>query len=497
MTVPPAKSASSTPPADLRLSLEVRRNLRAVVFDANAFGHGRPDLAFLEDLAQRLHTIDIETWVPEPVAWEWAQHLADDWEKIQTATAEERKQLRRARLAGHTSPYADKRAVIDAFLEGLASVAHLAVIPLSPENALLALRDQILLTPPGRRKGDVKTGASDSAWLRAVLDEADGDTARLLLVSQDKDVKAAFTEWKKACPLMRHRSELKATMSEFTVDQGRAEHLVSLYLTASLNDSLEDEEALHFDVDAAASLERAIASGLEENEPDTRLYGASLARLTGLAGITGTYVESPPAEAEDQPRTSELGPASTQAALATVFFLASAQATVNRLYNGEDPRVDTLDYDDVLVRVPMSFDIRDGSVTAARSEDEASVFLADDGYDDPGDAAAELLDALSSVPGLTPPEMWPEASGVMDLVAGADETPVSMEVSDPLGEWRLHVMIGDDTAELRCEYDDSGLVSDREDTFYVSPPYHAEFHGDHSATLNPFWALNQWIIART
>jgi hypothetical protein len=75
---PPAKSASSTPPADLRLSLEVRGSLRAVVFDANAFGHGRPDLAFLEDLARRLHTIGIETWVPEPVAWEWAQHLADD-----------------------------------------------------------------------------------------------------------------------------------------------------------------------------------------------------------------------------------------------------------------------------------------------------------------------------------------------------------------------------------------------------------------------------------
>jgi len=48
------------------------------------------DLAFLEDLGRRLHTTDIETWVPEPVAREWAQHLADDWEKIQTATAEER-----------------------------------------------------------------------------------------------------------------------------------------------------------------------------------------------------------------------------------------------------------------------------------------------------------------------------------------------------------------------------------------------------------------------
>ena len=341
MIVPPAKSASSTPPADLRLSLEVRGYLRAVVFDANAFGLGRPDLAFLEDLARRLYTIGIETWVPEPVAWEWAQHLADDWEKVQTATAAERKQLRRARLTGHASPYADKRAVIDAFLEGLEAVAHLAVIPLPPESALLALKDQILLIPPGRRKGDVKTGASDSAWLRAVLEEVDGDPARLLLVSQDKDVKAAF-----------------------------------------------------------------------------------------------------------------------------------------------------------VVRVPMSFDIRDGSVIAARSEDEASVFLEDDRYSDPGEAAAELLDALRAVPGLTPPE-WPEASGVMDLVAGADATPVSMEVGEPLGEWRLHVTVGDDTAELRCVYDDSGLVSDREDTFYVFPPYHAEFRGDHPASLNPFWALNQWIIART
>lgn len=343
----------------------------------------------------------------------------------------------------------------------------------------------------------MKTGASDSAWLRAVLDEVGGDTARLLLVSQDKDVKAAFKEWKKACPLMRHRGELKATMSEFTVDHGRAEHLISRYLTASLNGSLEDEEALAFDIDAAANLERVIASSLEENEPDTGLYGASLTRLTGLAGISGTYVESPDAEAEDQPRTSELGPTSVQTALATVFFLANAQATVNRLYNGGDPQVDTLDYDDVLVRVPMSFDIRDGSVIAGRSEDEASVFLPDDGYDDPGDAAAELFDALSAVPGLTPPEMWPEASGVMDLVAGADQTPVSMEVGDPLGEWQLHVTIGNDAVELRCTYDGSGLVSDREDTFYVSPPYRVEFQSDRSASLNPFWALSLWIIART
>jgi hypothetical protein len=33
----------------------------------------------------------------------------------------------------------------------------------SPQNALLALKDQIMVIPPGRRKDSVKTGAADSA----------------------------------------------------------------------------------------------------------------------------------------------------------------------------------------------------------------------------------------------------------------------------------------------------------------------------------------------
>jgi hypothetical protein len=99
----------------------------------------------------------------------------------------------------------------------------------------------------------------------------------------------------------------------------------------------------------------------------------------------------------------------------------------------------------------MSFDIRDGGVIAARSEDGPPCSWTTTGiailvmYSDPGDAAAELLDALSAVPGLTPAE-WPEASGEMDLVVGAEATPVSMEMGEPLGERRLHVTVGDDTA---------------------------------------------------
>jgi hypothetical protein len=493
----PAQPANSTPPADLRLDLEVRKRLRAVVFDANAFGHARPDLAFMEDLARRLYTIDIETWVPEPVAWEWAQHLADDWQKVQTAMAEERRRLRRAGLTEHSSPYPNARAVVDVFLERLASVPHLSVLALSPQNALSAVKDQILLVPPGRRKGEVKTGASDSAWLRTVLDCVDGETVQLLIVSADKDIEAAFEEWKRGCPLIRRRSELKATMSEFTLDQGRAENLIRQYMTVSLAESSEAERTLDFDVDAASNLERLIASSLEENEPDTALYGASLTRLNGLAGITDAYVESAPAVEEDEPQTSELGPTSTQTVLATVFFLAHAEATVNRLYNGGDPQVDSLDYDDLLVRVPMSFDIQDGNVIAARSEDEAAVLLPDERYYNSGDAADSLLESLGAVPGLTPPEVWPGNGVVLELVAGADNTPVQLEITDHDGEWQLDVTIGAETAELICTYDYSAVAGGRKETFYLRPPYQLELRNGSQASFNPLWALNQWIIART
>jgi hypothetical protein len=469
--------------------------LRAVVFDANAFGHARPDLAFLEDLAQRLHGIEIETWVPEPVAWEWAQHLAEDWEKVQTAMAEERRRLRRAGLTVHSSPYRDAAAVVDAFLARLVAVPHLTVIPLTPENALLAVKDQILLIPPGRRKNDVKTGASDSAWLRTVLDEV-GDAARLLFVSEDNDINAAFEEWGKSDPLMRRRGQLKATMSEFTVDEGSAGDLIRGYLTTSLSDSSQGEDTLGFDIDAASSLEGLIAASLAEDEPDTGLYGASLRRLTGLAGIADIYIESSPAAETDQPRTSELGPALTQTALATVCFLADAEATVNRLYNGADPQVDVLNYDDVLVRVPMSFDIRDGSVTAGRSEDEATVSLPPDGYRDPADATAALLETLSAVPGLTPPDAWP-ASGVLDLLAGSGKIPVRLQTTDTGEGWRVSVVIGDDIAELSCTYDASARTGDREDTYYFRPPYQVDLDNGGPAPFNPLWALNQWILTRT
>jgi hypothetical protein len=84
-----SRSRSRKISTELGLSLAEPDYLTAAVFDANCFGYGRPDLNYLEFLARRLAEVGIETWVPEPVAWEWAQHVADDWDAMRVRLGDE------------------------------------------------------------------------------------------------------------------------------------------------------------------------------------------------------------------------------------------------------------------------------------------------------------------------------------------------------------------------------------------------------------------------
>src|SRR5579883_257510 len=131
-----------------------RDALRAVVVDANVFSEGRPDLKRLDSLATRLADIDIEMFVPEPVAWEWAEHLAADIENHRVTTRATQKKLERALLnPGNLSlPYPSKQATVGAFLAALNSLEYVGILPLTGESARQALRDQILLTGPGSQK---------------------------------------------------------------------------------------------------------------------------------------------------------------------------------------------------------------------------------------------------------------------------------------------------------------------------------------------------------
>lgn len=109
----------------------------------------------------------------------------------------------------------DRNQVIQEFLQLLAEVPHVEVIPLSGESAIEGLKDQILLRDPAKPKGEagVKTGGSDSAWIREVLAQA-GTPDALLFLSQDRDIKRAFQAWGLGEPLMRTTSTLRPSLFE-------------------------------------------------------------------------------------------------------------------------------------------------------------------------------------------------------------------------------------------------------------------------------------------
>ncbi|MEP9363037.1 TetR/AcrR family transcriptional regulator C-terminal domain-containing protein [Nocardioides sp. CN2-186] len=69
--------------------MELPETLVAVCLDANCMGEGRLRLSAVEELADLIDTqeLSVEVWVPEPVVWEWAEHIYDQFLESKTQFA--------------------------------------------------------------------------------------------------------------------------------------------------------------------------------------------------------------------------------------------------------------------------------------------------------------------------------------------------------------------------------------------------------------------------
>jgi len=481
------------------LALDARDHLTAAVFDANCFGRGRPDVDQLGYHAQRLAEIGIETWVPEPVAWEWAEHLAQDWNTLRVGLAEGDKRLRKAGLSGYTTPYPNAAAVAEAFLAQLGSIPHVVVVPLGAANARHGLRDQILQLPPGRRKEGVKTGASDSAWLREILERVGQDVMRVLFISTDHDLRTALLAWDLPEPLMRPLKDLHATLFTVSVDTGSAtrvllHHLLDVLPTPPGTGLLE--------LGATPGLRAALEPLFFESGPDPRVESASLSRITGLAGIGAVTVEAPPDEntpdgnrGPARDRYNQADHKSPHTVMATAWLLAEADVTVDLGY-GDDPRrvrVETVS--DVLLRIRLIFDLEAGRVVAMRPQGEADVFAPVDRFDNDEDTFAELSQMAGCVPGLGFLDGWPfqDAPELEEEVNG--RTVRCTFTHHDIGQWSTVMEVDDLAVELSCVYNTELLPpSWRSDgSAYYRQAHCVTLAGTEST--NPIWALAGWLTA--
>jgi hypothetical protein len=279
------RKAGSTNRVSQLLPESVRSRLRAVVVDANAYGAVGPDVVGLADLAKDLHAIDIRTWVPEPVAWEWAQHLAQQWRSARAAIRTPAGHLRRAGLVSHLRlepDYEDEAELVEAFLRRLRVIPHVEVIALTGASAVAGLRDQILLRAPAKTKSTpaVKTGGSDSAWLRDVLAKVDGAADALLFLSSDGDIESAYAQWGHQPPLLRSLVDIRVSLFEDLPAAVGEAWMLADYLAGRMPADLQSPPDSDL-IDATVGL----IGALEPDLGGDGLVDAYLTRLTALAGL--------------------------------------------------------------------------------------------------------------------------------------------------------------------------------------------------------------------
>jgi hypothetical protein len=497
--------------AQVRLAPQDLEKLKAVVLDANAYGHARPDLDQLGRWAQRLAGMGVETWVPEPVAWEWAEHLARDWQVLKGAASNERKRLQSAGLeVPAPAGYATRDDVIAAVLENLAKMPNVKVIKLTGRSAIEGLKDQVLLRRPAKLKGAedlakaTKTGASDSAWLRDVLELADPD--EVLIVTSDGDVRAAFEAWKKPVPNLRTLAELRPTLFDLSVDDGHARSAIIRYLTARLPADQQDEDAL--DIGRIVGLEAAFTRKLEEentglNSPSG--YGASVTGLVALAGIGVVRVEA--GESADQvPSDLRRGPtdpgtASRETADAMVFFLATGEATIQRLLHGGDPEVAVVPISNVLVRANLTFQFADGIITSMSADTDATAMLLERAFNESDEAETEFIDALNTVPGIALVDGALEDRQRFDIPGTSAH--VVIDVTRDGENWIAEIDLwhGDDDEEklvgtigVECEYNVDTWWGGSRDGFQGPDAYPVGVYGDELHEGHGIWSVPAWLL---
>lgn len=182
-------------------SPELPEDLVAVCLDANAMSRGRLNLDAVADLLEVIEDqdLDVEVWVPEPVLWEWAEHLASDLATVRAQYEGVRAQATSAGAgalvvdAWDTPVDVDRVVVaLDAALEDLegASVLRLRNFPGAAADGL---RDQILLRGAGRKKKEIKTGAADSTAFRLAESELERGSGSMVVVSGDQDATHHFS----------------------------------------------------------------------------------------------------------------------------------------------------------------------------------------------------------------------------------------------------------------------------------------------------------------
>ncbi|MFI6086044.1 hypothetical protein ACIBBB_34755 [Streptomyces sp. NPDC051217] len=175
---------------------------------------------------------------------------------------------------------AEVMAAVDTSVRSLAPSVR--IIALDGDLAVEALRDQVQIRPPAKKKSDVKTGAADSAWIRQVLRAADNDIDSFVIVGADADVYEAFKGWNRPKPHMVPLHALQRTLFVLEAPSDEIKDALVQFLQGLVGQRLEagrtpDEDLILGDV--------AVLTELVDDWEDDQIRDVELGRIRAVVGM--------------------------------------------------------------------------------------------------------------------------------------------------------------------------------------------------------------------
>ncbi|WP_148315118.1 hypothetical protein [Streptomyces sp. CCM_MD2014] len=440
------------------LPQSVREKLEAIVFDANSFPHGALRLNTLKEWERWAHLVDLEVWLPEPVVWELAEHAASAWTEFDAITKKASKALTNAGVEVQArSAHTTREEVIRKVETEIRALGpSLRVLQLDGDVAIEALKDQVLQRKPAKVRDKVKTGASDSAWLRQVLKTANNDPGKFVIVGSDADVYKAFETWGLAKPTMVPLRNLQGALFVLSEPDADLVEKISGFLRATVGSPLEggrtpDRDLVLGDIkDPAALVDNPLVDQISDVDLVhlEAVVGLNQIKINHLTGVVSAQVFLSPAVEYSGLHIEENG---------TVWPQSGA-------------------IPGVVIRDVINFTLSGGSVIKAESQSGEAVAFGeqDKAFEEPENAFQEFLEALLLVPGIALAPGMSEA--VTDLEVGGELTvflgdhTLNVSTSDTGdGGWSASLTLTadgwSDSMNLWCEWDATKNPSEIPDMF--------------------------------
>jgi hypothetical protein len=358
------------------------------------------------------------------------------------------------------------------------------------------------------------------------MDRVHQDSRRVLIVSSDKDVSAAFEAWDLPTPLLVKKHDLLPSLFTVEIDSGAATAVILRYLGSHLP-APQGHNLL--DVGAIPDLRNVVSEALGLTAYH-RIDGASLAAVTELVGLTTVTVESSRLEAPTPSEASEIDPGKgdnrddevkgergpfghrdkmvPHTVRATLMLLATADAVVVATGAQGDEFTEVVPLRDLLLRASMVFELEAGMMAKPpRPDGEVAVFGYARRFPTSHDAMNELIDALTCVPGLDLRLDWHEEDHV-ELAINGHQVLLRPALGDDT--WSIDFVVDDEVANISCEYEPEPAWYE-DDRGSEPCPYIVDLlarrprGANHVVdplvrrprTPNPVWALAAWLTKLT